>query len=455
MAVQGRSRSGVALALVVALAGPGILALTPVPAAAYSQTERYFDRQQIEQLVAPVALYPDPLLAQMLSAAAYPEEILAAERYVQGRRNLSGLDRQDWDSAVRLVARYPEALDLLANDIEWTEALGIAYINQPDDVSDAIQRWRREAWELGNLRSDARQTVFVEDGYVRIVPTQQDYVYVPSYDPSVVYFDAYQPGYPGYLLYGSRYYIGPWFDRDWDWKRRRICYSDRRYWRNGRPVFDPHFDRVHVDRDRPWRPDGKRFRPPAKPNFPSHYADRKWPSSRGDAKTDDWRRGDRDRDDDRKKSGWQNRKGEDDNDRTGWNGKDDRREGDGKPPLPNIRRGSGDNDTDRAADKSIGKPVDSPAPKADVKPSRRNETPNQQVDPKPSRQVEPSARRTEPLPARKEPARKEPARKEPPRKAAPPARAEPPPPQPQPAKRSSPPRSMEETQPRGAPDRRR
>ncbi|MGE3904986.1 MAG: DUF3300 domain-containing protein [Reyranellaceae bacterium] len=451
MAVQGRSRSRLALALVAALAGPGMLALTPVSAEAYSQTERYFDRQQIEQLVAPVALYPDPLLAQMLSAAAYPEEILAAERYIDGRRDLSGLDRHDWDSAVRLVARYPEALDLLARDIEWTEALGIAYINQPDDVSDAIQRWRREAWELGNLRSDARQTVFVEDGYVRIVPTQQDYVYVPSYDPSVVYFDAYQPGYPGYLLYGSRYYIGPWFDRDWDWKRRRICYSDRRHWRNGKPVFDPRFDRVHVDRDRPWRPDGKRFRPPEKPNFPSHYADRKWPTRRDGAKPDDTSRSDRDgdrdrdRDDDRKKSEWQDRKREGDNGRTGWNGRDDRREDGGKPPLPNIRRGSGDDDDDKAAGRSIGKPVDSPAPKPEVKPTRRNETPNRQVEPRPSRQAEPSARRTE----------QQPSRKEPPQKAAPQPRAEPPPPQPQPAKRSPPPRSTEENQPRGAPDRRR
>src|SRR5690606_27522838 len=137
---------------------------------------------------APIALYPDPLLAQMLTAAAYPEEILEARRYFDGRRSYSALDRQDWDSSVRAVARYPEALDLLARDIAWTEALGIAYINQPEDVSDAIQRWRLQAWDLGNLRSDARQTAYVENGYVRIVPTQQDYVYVPSYDPGVIYF---------------------------------------------------------------------------------------------------------------------------------------------------------------------------------------------------------------------------------------------------------------------------
>ncbi len=443
MAVQIPHRTGLALALMAALAGPAVLALAATPASAYSQSERYFDRQQIEQLVAPVALYPDPLLAQMLSAAAYPEEILAARRYVDGRRDLSGLDRQDWDSSVRLVARYPEALDLLARDIDWTEALGIAYVNQPDDVSDAIQRWRRQAWELGNLRSDARQTVFVEDGYVRIVPTQQDYVYVPSYDPSIVYFDRYRPGYPGYLLYGSRYYIGPWFDRDWDWKRRRICYSDRRHWRNGKPVFDPHFDRVHVDRDRPWRPDGKRFRPPAKPTFPSHYSDRKWPTSRDGAKPGEPRHGDRD--DDRKKSDWPDRKDGHDNDRARQNDKDGRRDGNGKPPLPEIRRGSSGDDNGRTTGKSIGKPVDGPAATPEAKPVQRKDAPVKQVEPKPMKQAEPSAKRIEqPQP-----------RKEQPQKAAPQPRVEQPQAQPQPVKRAPPPRSVEENQPRGVPDRRR
>jgi len=445
MALQMSNRTGLALALVAALAGPAVLALTPTPASAYSQSERYFDRRQIEQLVAPVALYPDPLLAQMLTAAAYPEEIRAAQRYVDGRRDLSGLDRRDWDPSVRLVARYPEALDLLARDLDWTEALGIAYINQPDDVSDAIQRWRRQAWELGNLRSDARQTVFVEDGYVRIVPTQQDYVYVPYYDPSIVYFDRYRPGYPGYLLYGSRYYIGPWFDRDWDWKRRRIWYSDRRYWRNGKPVFDPHFDKVYVDRDRPWRPDGKRFRPPAKPSFPSHYADRKWPTSRDGAKPDDWRRGDRD-DDNRKNDDWRDRKDGNDSDRVRRSDdKDDRRDDNGKAPLPNVRRGSDSDDSGRTTGKSFGKPSEGPAAMPEAKPVRRNEAPVRKIEPRSAKQAEPSAKRIEqPQP-----------RKEPQQKAAPQPRAEQPQQQPQPAKRAPPPRSVEEYPPRGAPDRRR
>jgi len=353
-----------ALALAAALGATAASVLAPAAAQAYSQSERYYDRQQVEQLVAPIALYPDPLLAQMLTAAAYPEEILEARRYFDGRRGYSALDRQDWDSSVRAVARYPEALDLLARDIAWTEALGIAYINQPDDVSDAIQRWRLQAWDLGNLRSDARQTVYVENGYVRIVPTQQEYVYVPSYDPRVIYFDRYQPGYPGYLLFSSGYGIGSWFDRDWDWRSRRIYYCDRRYWRNGRPVFDPHFDRVHVDRNRPWQFDRKRFKPPSRPSFPDRFGDRdKWRHPRADIKPGSYRGDGKDRNDWDRKDGDRNDWDRDERDRREpdrksgdvRNGNDrdgdrDRsrieRDGDGKPPMPTVRRG----------ERNVGKP---------------------------------------------------------------------------------------------------
>ena len=263
----------IALALLSTVALPAVAVLASA-AQAYTDQARYFDREQIEQLTAPIALYPDPLLAQILTAAAYPAEIASAQRYARGRSDWNDIDRQDWDPSVRAVARYPEVLDFLARDLEWTEALGVANINQPDDVADAIQRWRLQAYNLGNLRSDSQQIVYVENGYVRIVPAESDYFYVPRYEPSVVYVTRYI-GTP-FIIFGPAYAYGAWFDRDWDWRRRRICYTDRRHWHHGRPVFYPRFDDVHPDRD--WQPDRRRFKPPETPRMPPRWEQTKIPS---------------------------------------------------------------------------------------------------------------------------------------------------------------------------------
>jgi hypothetical protein len=258
----------IAVALLSGLALPVVVLLAPA-AHAYSNEARYFERQEIEQLTAPIALHPDPLLAQILAAAAYPEEIAAAQRYAQSRGSYDDMDRQDWDSSVRAIARYPEVLEFLARDLQWTEALGIANINQPDDVADAIQRWRLQAYDLGSLRTDSQQIVYVDSGYVRIVPAQQEHFYVPQYDPNVIYVNRYVAGTAPFLLFGPRYVYGAWFDKDWDWRRKRIYYCDRDYWRNGKPVFQPRFDNVRVDRNRRWQPDRVRFKPPEKPSMPA------------------------------------------------------------------------------------------------------------------------------------------------------------------------------------------
>lgn len=271
MGIRAAVRRSIVLAALGAVAAPVTVAIAPPAAQAYNPSDRYFDREEIEQLTAPIALYPDPLLAQILVAAAYPEEIAAAQRYMERRSDWSGIDGQDWDYSVRAIARYPEVLHQLAGDLDWTEALGIAHINQPDEVADAIQRWRLQAYELGNLRSGSQQTIFADGGYVRIVPAEQDYFYIPQYDPRVIYVDRYVSGYSPFIFFGPRYSYGSWFDRDWDWRQRRICYTDRSYWRGGRPVFHPQFDRVHVDRNRPWQPDRRRFKPPQKPKMPPHF----------------------------------------------------------------------------------------------------------------------------------------------------------------------------------------
>jgi len=276
MMIRTAAARSLALAILSSLTLPAIAVLTPV-AYAYDEQARYFEREEVEQLTAPIALYPDPLLAQILVAAAYPDEIAAARRHVENRGD-ADIDRQNWDPSVRAVARYREVLDFLASDLEWTQALGIANINQPDEIADAIQRWRLQAYDLGSLRTNSQQIVYVDGGYVRIVPAQQDYVYVPRYDPEIIYVTRYVAGTAPFLIFGPRYIYGAWFDKDWDWRRRRIYYCNRDYWRNGKPVFHPQFDRVTVDRNRHWQPDRVRFKPPEKPAPPPRLVQSKIPS---------------------------------------------------------------------------------------------------------------------------------------------------------------------------------
>jgi hypothetical protein len=109
---------------------------------------------------------------------------------------------------------------------------------------------------------------------VRIVPADSNYFYVPRYRPEVVYVTRYI-GTP-FIIFGPAYAYGAWFDRDWDWRRRRICHTDRRHWRNGRPIFHPRFDTVHADRD--WKPDRGRFKPPERPQMPPRLVQAKVPS---------------------------------------------------------------------------------------------------------------------------------------------------------------------------------
>jgi hypothetical protein len=277
MMIRTAAARSLALAILSIFTLPAIAVLLAPVAYAYDEQARYYEREEVEQLTAPIALYPDPLLAQILAAAAYPDEIATARRYVESRGD-ADIERQSWDPSVRAVARYREVLDFLASDLEWTQALGIANVNQPDDIADAIQRWRLQAYELGSLRTNSQQVVYVDSGYVRIVPAQQDYFYVPRYDPEIIYVTRYVAGTAPFLLFGPRYIYGAWFDKDWDWRRRRIYYGNRDYWRNGRPVFHPQFDRVYVDRNRHWQPDRVRFKPPEQPSLPPRLVQSKIPS---------------------------------------------------------------------------------------------------------------------------------------------------------------------------------
>jgi hypothetical protein len=167
----------------------------------------------LEKLVAPIALYPDSLIATILPAAAYPLEIVQAARFVADSNNLPNLDAQPWDENVRAVAAVPAAIQKLNDDLSWTISLGEAFIAQPKELMDTIQGLRAKAQNLGTLKTSPQQVVVVTNTVVQTV-VQQQVVYVTNTivqiqpaNPQVIYVPAYDPWYVYYPP--PVYYVGP------------------------------------------------------------------------------------------------------------------------------------------------------------------------------------------------------------------------------------------------------
>ena len=204
-----------ALAAIILLP-TGAMAQTSAPPAA-APSAPLLKPAQLDQLVAPIALYPDPLLAQVLMASAYPLDIVEAERWVEANKNLkddalkAALDKQDWDDSIKSLVATPDVLQMMSTKLDWTQKLGDAVVAQQADVMDAIQRLRTKAQANNKLQSNKQQTVSVSQQQGRqvisIAPTDPDTVYVPYYDPGVVYGDWPYPEYPAYY-WPAPYYIG-------------------------------------------------------------------------------------------------------------------------------------------------------------------------------------------------------------------------------------------------------
>jgi hypothetical protein len=191
----------------------------------YYQNNGYenYSPDQLDNLLAPIALYPDPLLAQVLPAATFVDQIDEASRYVRSYGQ-NGIDDQDWDVSVKAVAHYPAVLDMMADKIDWTTALGQAYVNQSTDVMISVQRLRRLASDQGNLITNQQQQVIVQPSYIQIWPAQPQYVYVPVYNPAYVYYQRPSSG-AFFITFGTGLIIGAWLNRDCDWGGRRVYYT--------------------------------------------------------------------------------------------------------------------------------------------------------------------------------------------------------------------------------------
>ena len=199
-------------------AAPLVQAQVPTPMPVYKpQTAA-----QLDQLLGPIALYPAPLIAQILPASTVPTQIVLADRYVTSGGDPNQIDQQPWDPSVQALARYPSVLKWMDDNLNWTTELGQTFLNQQPDVMSSIQRLRASANNLGNLQSTPQQQVVNDGGNSEIVPADPQVIYVPVYQSDVVYYQS-AFGSP-FITFGMGFAIGGWLDCDFDWGHRNIIY---------------------------------------------------------------------------------------------------------------------------------------------------------------------------------------------------------------------------------------
>jgi len=240
------------------------LAQSPAPTPP-AQTGPALSQARLDQLLAPVALYPDELVGQILMAATYPLEVVQAARWVQDPANAelkgdqlaAALQNQDWDPSVKSLVPFPQILAMMNDRLDWMQKLGDAFLSQQAGVMDSVQRLRRQAEAAGTLKSTPQQVVTDQDQTITIEPANPNMVYPPVYDPTVVYGAWPYPDYPPYyfppppdFIFGPPVFPGWWwgpvidigyFGPFWGW--------DRCDWRD---------HRIHVDRGRFDRLEGSR-----------------------------------------------------------------------------------------------------------------------------------------------------------------------------------------------------
>jgi len=194
-----------------------------------SQIQKFTD-DELRDLVAPVALYPDALLAQVLPASTFPVDVAAAARYVQSSKDPSNPPSGvNWDSSVIALLHFPTVLKRMGDDISWTERLGMAVTYQMADITETIQQVRAEAQAAGNLVTNSSQVVSMDRNVITIMPADPNIIYVPTYEPDVIFVqhDSWEP----YISFGIGFGSGLWLSNEFDWRYHRIgIYSD---WYNG------------------------------------------------------------------------------------------------------------------------------------------------------------------------------------------------------------------------------
>ncbi len=220
--------------------------------------------EQLDQLVAPIALYPDNLVAQVLTAATFPAQVADADQWRQSQSYASpyqiaaGADRQTWDPSVKALTAFPQVLAQMHRNLPWTSDLGNAYYNQPADTLEALQVMRQRAQAAGNLQSTPQMAVSYAQGNIQLAPVNPQVVYVPVYNPWAVYGQSVSP-YPGFSLLGAlgsflgsaplRFGLGiamtafsgtPWGWLAWglSWLTQSVLFNHSNYYSNSNTVAD-------------------------------------------------------------------------------------------------------------------------------------------------------------------------------------------------------------------------
>ncbi|HEY1922591.1 MAG TPA: DUF3300 domain-containing protein, partial [Tepidisphaeraceae bacterium] len=184
----------------------------------------------LQELVAPIALYPDPILADLLPAATYPDQVQQAAQFIQFNPTPPDdlIGQQNWDPSVQALVHYPSILQYMAANPQWTESLGAAFVNQQPQVMQAIQDLRAQAMAEGNLATNQDEYVDDEGGFIYIRPAEDGVIFVPFYDPVLVYHEH------SNIDYRYRYRDGAWLDHGFDWEHHDVYTGDwHRGWTGG------------------------------------------------------------------------------------------------------------------------------------------------------------------------------------------------------------------------------
>jgi len=211
--------------LVVMLSGLMLLFISGTPARAQESapppgaTGPVLAPAQLDQLVGPIALYPDPLIAELLPAATFPSEIVMANRYISQGGDPNQIPDQGWDPSVQAMAHYANVLKWMDDNLTWTTQLGQAFQSQQADVMNAIQQLRTQAQNLGNLPATPQESITNDGGDIEIEPTDPDQMYVPAFPPDEIYT---QPGI--YCTFPFWLPLGGWLVHDWNWHDHGLIY---------------------------------------------------------------------------------------------------------------------------------------------------------------------------------------------------------------------------------------
>ena len=205
------------LARLVAVVLALVIVVPPQPLVLANDPQPVFQQEELDAILAPIALYPDALLSQIFMASTYPLEVVQADRWVKQNPKLEGkalsdaLEQQAWDPSVKSLVNFPQVLSMMSEQLDWMTQLGDAFMAQQKDVMDTVQTLRAKAHAAGHLKTTAEQEVMVEKQIIRIESPSPQVVYVPVYNPSVVYGAWWYPAYPPYVYYPPGYVAGTFF----------------------------------------------------------------------------------------------------------------------------------------------------------------------------------------------------------------------------------------------------